>query len=402
MVNKVYLPGSRATTAAGNCDEGDLTTLQRKEERLTPLPDITNLTLFGGPPPTNSLIECEHQVAWKTKAVITRRTCPPLSPYPVEQISSPDCISSGTAFFVLLNNLYCSGEILHCIVAWVAKGGQMSINVGVLVGRSGEKEFRNEAKLTLCKLALQGTDRERLNWRPTLPFPAVINANSLPHRPAYSPTINGYWSGLFFPVDTSGNSSNNSTLLERNVSAGQALNSRSVESSLTVKLEKSKGSERMLLRNIMEEDFFELTFIPELTPTLIEELKWKRVIRKSRKQVNTTTRKKSQHIKKTFIYRGSFLTFCSTLFGTYVSLIFLIQVWILISRIEIKNGTWSLSPAERMTWWFDEVENLGDELGIDKIQRDSEGSVKKSDLSEGKSLLIFDFNLLIISFLILV
>nr|CDP96032.1 Bm1329, isoform d [Brugia malayi] len=90
MVNKVYLPGSRATTAAGNCDEGDLTTLQRKEERLTPLPDITNLTLFGGPPPTNSLIECEHQVAWKTKAVITRRTCPPLSPYPVEQISSPD------------------------------------------------------------------------------------------------------------------------------------------------------------------------------------------------------------------------------------------------------------------------------------------------------------------------
>ncbi|VDO21398.1 unnamed protein product [Brugia timori] len=203
-------------------------------------------------------------------------------------------------------------------------------------------------------------------------------------------------------TDTSGNSSNNSTLLERNVSAGQALNSRSVESSLTVKLEKSKGSERMLLRNIMEEDFFELTFIPELTPTLIEELKWKRVIRKSRKQVNTTTRKKSQHIKKTFIYRGSFLTFCSTLFGTYVSLIFLIQVWILISRIEIKNGTWSLSPAERMTWWFDEVENLGDELGIDKIQRDSEGSVKKSDLSEGKSLLIFDFNLLIISFLILV
>ncbi|KAK6112701.1 hypothetical protein QQG55_48705 [Brugia pahangi] len=175
------------------------------------------------------------------------------------------------------------------------------------------------------------------------------------------------------PIDTSGNSSNNSTLLERNVSA---------ESSLTVKLEKSKGSERMLLRNIMEENFFELTFIPELTPTLIEELKWKRVIRKSRKQVNTTTRKKSQHIKKTFIYRGSFLTFCSTLFGAYVLLIFLIQVWILMSRIEIKNGTWSLSPAEKMTWWFDEVENLGDELGIDKMQRDSEGSVKKSDLSE--------------------
>ncbi|VDO11664.1 unnamed protein product [Brugia timori] len=47
------------------------------------------------------------------------------------------------------------GEILHCIVAWVAKGGQMSINVGVLVGRSGEKEFRNEAKLTLCKVLLK-------------------------------------------------------------------------------------------------------------------------------------------------------------------------------------------------------------------------------------------------------
>uniref|UniRef100_A0A1I8ETU7 Uncharacterized protein n=1 Tax=Wuchereria bancrofti TaxID=6293 RepID=A0A1I8ETU7_WUCBA len=150
------------------------------------------------------------------------------------------------------------------------------------------------------------------------------------------------------------------------------------ESSLTVKLEKSKDSEHI-----------ESTFIPELTTTLIKELKWKRVVRKSRKQVNTTTRKKSQYIKKTFIYRGSFLTFCSTLLGTYVMLIFLIQncselhqVWILISRIEIKNGTWSLSPAERITWWFDQVENLGDELGIDKMQRDNEGSVKKSDLSE--------------------
>ncbi|VDM21554.1 unnamed protein product [Wuchereria bancrofti] len=150
--------------------------------------------------------------------------------------------------------------------------------------------------------------------------------------------------------------SSSGTLLERNVSAGQALKSR--ESSLTVKLEKSKDSEHI-----------ESTFIPELTTTLIKELKWKRVVRKSRKQVNTTTRKKSQYIKKTFIYRGSFLTFCSTLLGTYVMLIFLIQncselhqVWILISRIEIKNGTWSLSPAERITWWFDQVENLGDEL----------------------------------------
>ncbi|EJW80593.1 hypothetical protein WUBG_08499 [Wuchereria bancrofti] len=42
-----------------------------------------------------------------------------------------------------------NGEMLHCIVAWVAKGGQMSIDVGVLIGRSGEEdEFRNEAKLT--------------------------------------------------------------------------------------------------------------------------------------------------------------------------------------------------------------------------------------------------------------
>uniref|UniRef100_A0AAF5PKZ5 Uncharacterized protein n=1 Tax=Wuchereria bancrofti TaxID=6293 RepID=A0AAF5PKZ5_WUCBA len=144
----------------------------------------------------------------------------------------------------------------------------------------------------------------------------------------------------------------------------------------------SRSSSGTLLERNVSAEHIESTFIPELTTTLIKELKWKRVVRKSRKQVNTTTRKKSQYIKKTFIYRGSFLTFCSTLLGTYVMLIFLIQVWILISRIEIKNGTWSLSPAERITWWFDQVENLGDELGIDKMQRDNEGSVKKSDLSE--------------------
>ncbi|EFO15144.1 hypothetical protein LOAG_13368 [Loa loa] len=103
-------------------------------------------------------------------------------------------------------------------------------------------------------------------------------------------------------------------------------------------------------------------FSPELAPVFIEELKGKRVIRKSRKQVSASTKKESQYIKKTFIYRGSFFEFCSTLLGFYFMFIFSIQVWILISRIEIKNGTWSLSPAERTTWWFDQVENLGDEL----------------------------------------
>ncbi|EJW75014.1 hypothetical protein WUBG_14078 [Wuchereria bancrofti] len=107
---------------------------------------------------------------------------------------------------------------------------------------------------------------------------------------------------MFSAIITDASSrSSSGTLLERNVSAGQALKSR--ESSLTVKLEKSKDSEHI-----------ESTFIPELTTTLIKELKWKRVVRKSRK-----------------------------------------QVWILISRIEIKNGTWSLSPAERITWWFDQT-----------------------------------------------
>uniref|UniRef100_A0AAF5Q7L7 Uncharacterized protein n=1 Tax=Wuchereria bancrofti TaxID=6293 RepID=A0AAF5Q7L7_WUCBA len=164
------------------------------------------------------------------------------------------------------------------------------------------------------------------------------------------------------PTDASSRSSS-STLLERNVSA---------ESSLTVKLEKSKGSEHVLFRNIMEVNVHSW-----LTPTLIEELKWKRVVRKSRKQINTTTRKKSQYVKKTFIYRGSFLTFCITLIGSGLW----IYLWILMLRIEIKNRSWSLSPAERITWLGKknfQVENLDDELSyllINKVCKEIERSV---------------------------
>ncbi|OZC10863.1 hypothetical protein X798_02007 [Onchocerca flexuosa] len=117
--------------------------------------------------------------------------------------------------------------------------------------------------------------------------------------------------------------------------------------------------------NIPEEDFLESMFDPELNSqnaNLVEESQEKPIIRKFRKHVNTTSIKESQYVKKIFIYRGSFLIFCSVLLGIYLILILTIQIWILLSRINIKNGVWSLSPAERTTWWFDQVENLGDEL----------------------------------------
>ncbi|VDO41606.1 unnamed protein product [Onchocerca flexuosa] len=139
--------------------------------------------------------------------------------------------------------------------------------------------------------------------------------------------------------------------------------------------------------NIPEEDFLESMFDPELNSqnaNLVEESQEKPIIRKFRKHVNTTSIKESQYVKKIFIYRGSFLIFCSVLLGIYLILILTIQIllycslnhtttlgwiisenypklhqiWILLSRINIKNGVWSLSPAERTTWWFDQVINF--------------------------------------------
>ncbi|MCP9263154.1 hypothetical protein DINM_006500 [Dirofilaria immitis] len=124
------------------------------------------------------------------------------------------------------------------------------------------------------------------------------------------------------------------------------------------------SSSTLLEHNIWTEDLLDSLLNSEFifqNPILVKELKGKRVIRKSRKQINTTTIKESQYAKKIFIYRGSFLTFCSVSLGTYFFLILSVQIWILISRLEIKNGVWSLSPAETTTWWFDQVENLDDE-----------------------------------------
>ncbi|KAL3989595.1 hypothetical protein ACH3XW_28315 [Acanthocheilonema viteae] len=134
--------------------------------------------------------------------------------------------------------------------------------------------------------------------------------------------------------------------------------------------------------NISKEDLLELMLNPELTPFITEEFKGKHFIQKSRKQINTTIKNELQYVKKKFIYRGNFLTFCSILFGIHLILIFSIQVWILISRIEIKNGKWSFSSAEKTTWWFDQVENLGDELELSRTQKESEELIKKRDFSQ--------------------
>uniref|UniRef100_A0A0R3RYE5 Delta-like protein n=1 Tax=Elaeophora elaphi TaxID=1147741 RepID=A0A0R3RYE5_9BILA len=96
-------------------------------------------------------------------------------------------------------------------------------------------------------------------------------------------------------------------------------------------------------------------FSPKLAPFMNEEFKEKHISRKSRKQVNTTTRNELEYVKKKFIYHGNFLVLCGISFGIYVILIFSIQIWILISRIEIRNGVRSLSSAEETTWWFDQV-----------------------------------------------
>ncbi|VDK70799.1 unnamed protein product [Litomosoides sigmodontis] len=80
--------------------------------------------------------------------------------------------------------------------------------------------------------------------------------------------------------------------------------------------EKSKYSKHPLVENIVEgEDMLELMLSPEFAPFISEEFNEKQISRKSRK-----------------------------------------QVWILISRIEIKNGAWSIGAAEKTTWWFDQVE----------------------------------------------
>uniref|UniRef100_A0A8R1XRU5 Uncharacterized protein n=1 Tax=Onchocerca volvulus TaxID=6282 RepID=A0A8R1XRU5_ONCVO len=140
------------------------------------------------------------------------------------------------------------------------------------------------------------------------------------------------------------------------------------------------SSSNLKANNVPIEDFLESMFDPELTfqnANLDKESQEKFIIRKFRKHVNTTSVKESHHVKKTFICRGSFLMFCSVLLGIYLILMLIVQIWIFLSRIEIKNGVCSLGPAEKTTWWFDQVENLGDELEIDETEEDIEELIKK-------------------------